>query len=197
LKQPRFTAEETAMYRVTLPDGVHPLSHVIDRLGSDALLSARQQLLKVVYEAPGSGLTPREREAIRIPTAQNIGCNTCMAVRLWRDMPGFSAEIEEAFYQNAMDRQLAWAGFSQRESFLIEFSDRFENDHQQMNGDDAFWDRAHALFSEAEIGDALILASTFGGTGHTLNVLGIGSVCEVPTPEGLRQLAEERLVVRA
>jgi alkylhydroperoxidase family enzyme len=185
------------MYRVTLPDGVHPLSHVIDRLGSEALLAARQQLLKAVYEAPGSGLTPREREAIRILTAQNIGCNTCMAVRLWRDMPSFSAEIGEAFYQNAMDRHLDWTGFSQRESFLIELSDRFENDHQHMNGDDAFWERAHALFSEADIGDAFILASTFGGIGHALNVLGIGSVCEVPTPEGLRKLAEERLVVRA
>lgn len=185
------------MYRVTLPEGVHPLNHVIDRLGSEALLAARQELLKTVYEAPGSGLTPREREAIRIPTAQNIGCNTCMAVRLWRDMPGFSAEIEEAFYQKAMDRHLDWEGFTPRESFLIEFSDRFENDHQAMNGDDAFWERAHALFPEADIGDAFILASTFGGIGHSLNVLGIGSVCEVPSPEGLRKLAQERLVVRS
>ena len=178
------------MYRIDMPPGANPISHVFENFGNPALVAARQQFISAVYQATGSGLAPREREAIRVPIAKNIGCHTCLAARFWRDVPGFSEEIEEVFYQSIIDYDLAWAGFTARERFLVEFSDRFEKEHLLMNGDDELWERAGALFSEEELGDVFIIMGALGGAGHTLNVVGVGSICEVPETAGITRLAQ-------
>ncbi len=178
------------MYRIEMPPGANPISHVFENFGNPALVAARQQFISAVYQATGSQLAPREREAIRVPIAKNIGCHTCLAARFWRDVPGFSDEIEEVFYQSIIDYDLAWDGFTARERFLVEFSDRFEKEHLLMNGDDELWERAGALFSEEELGDAFIIMGALGGAGHTLNVVGVGSICEVPEVAGITRLAQ-------
>jgi alkylhydroperoxidase family enzyme len=178
------------MYRIDMPVGANPISHVFESFGNPALIAARQQFISAVYQAVGSSLAPREREAIRVPIAKNIGCHTCLAARFWRDVPGFSEEIEEVFYQSIIDHDLTWEGFTARERFLVEFSDRFEKEHLLMNADDELWERAHALFSEEELGDVFIIMGALGGAGHTLNVVGVGSVCEVPGAAGVARLAQ-------
>lgn len=178
------------MYRIEMPPGANPISHVFEGFGNPALIAARQQFISAVYQAVGSSLAPREREAIRVPIAKNIGCHTCLAARFWRDVPGFSEEIEEVFYQSIIDHDLTWEGFSSRERFLVEFSDRFEKEHLLMNADDELWERAHALFSEEELGDVFIIMGALGGAGHTLNVVGVGSICEVPGAAGVARLAQ-------
>src|SRR3546814_2457179 len=83
-----------------------------------------------------------------------LGCPICNSMRLWRDWPGFSDEpIEEELYTNAEAINLEWPGFSARERLLLEFVDRFANAIDGMNGDDAFWERMHANFSDTEIGE--------------------------------------------
>lgn len=178
------------MYRIDMPPGANPISHVFEGFGNPALIAARQQFISAVYQAVGSSLAPREREAIRVPIAKNIDCHTCLAARFWRDVPGFSEEIEEVFYQKIIDHDLTWEGFTSRERFLVEFSDRFEKEHLLMNADDELWERAHALFSEEELGDVFIIMGALGGAGHTLNVVGVGSVCEVPGAAGVARLAQ-------
>lgn len=178
------------MYRIDMPPGANPISHVFEGFGNPALIAARQQFISAVYQAVGSSLAPREREAIRVPIAKNIDCHTCLAARFWRDVPGFSEEIEEVFYQSIIDHDLTWEGFTPRERFLVEFSDRFEKEHLLMNADDDLWERAHALFSEEELGDVFIIMGALGGAGHTLNVVGVGSVCEVPGAAGVARLAQ-------
>ncbi|HZP15658.1 MAG TPA: hypothetical protein VFA96_07540 [Nocardioides sp.] len=178
------------MYRIDMPPGANPISHVFEGFGNPALIAARQQFISAVYQAVGSSLAPREREAIRVPIAKNIDCHTCLAARFWRDVPGFSEEIEEVFYQRIIDHDLTWEGFTSRERFLVEFSDRFEKEHLLMNADDELWERAHALFSEEELGDVFIIMGALGGAGHTLNVVGVGSACEVPGAAGVARLAQ-------
>lgn len=171
-------------YRVEIPDGDAPLDHILNRLGTDSLLAVRQQMFKAVYTNHDTTLTPREREGMRIVMTAMMGCPICNSMRMWRDYPGFSdIEIPEEFYQNSLDRNFAWAGFSARERLAIQFSDRFAHDIDNLNGDDAFWERLHAAFSDAEIGDLCFFNGCWLGAGHTLKSLGIGSVCELPSEE--------------
>src|SRR3546814_7629167 len=119
-----------------------------------------------------------------------MGCSSFNSMRMWGDVPGFSDEpIEEELYTNAEAINLEWPGFSARARILLEFVDRFANAIDGMNGDDAFWERMHATFSDTEIGDVVLMCGTWVGVGQGLNALGIGSVCAVPaSEETLRRL---------
>src|SRR3546814_6928960 len=67
-----------------------------------------------------------------------------------------------------------------------------------MNGDDAFWERMHANFSDTEIGDVVLMCGTWLGVGHGLKALGIGSVCAVPaSEETLRRLRNAEMSIRS
>src|SRR3546814_13269570 len=66
---------------------------------------------------------------------------------------------------------------------MVEFVDRFANVIDGMNGDEDFWDRMHAAFSDVEIGDIVLMGGVWLGTGHALKALGIGSVCSLPITE--------------
>src|ERR1700761_6874535 len=116
-------------YRIDIPDGSEALAHILNNVGSNMLVELRQRMFRTIYDAPQTTLTPREREGMRILNATRTNCPICAGMRLWRDWPGFSSEeIPEEFYQNAIDGNLSWSGFSERERLLVEFADRFEND---------------------------------------------------------------------
>lgn len=171
-------------YRVNVPEERGALEHILNHLGTPMLVEARKRTFRLVYDAPETSLSPREREAMRYPMTAMMGCPICNSMRMWRDWPGFSdTPIEEAFYENAEAKNSGWEGFSPREALLVEFVDRFANAIDGMNGDDAFWERMHANFSETEIGDIVNLAGIWLGVGHGLKALGIGSVCELPPTE--------------
>jgi hypothetical protein len=183
-------------YRIDVPEGREPLEHILNHLGSNLLVECRQRTFRTIYDAPETTLTAREREGMRILGAVRTNCPICAGMRLWRDWPGFSGEeISEDFYQNAIAANLDWEGFTDRERLLIEFADRFENDIESINGDDALWQRMHAHLTEAEIGDLVIMLATWVGTGRALKALGIGSVCVIPpTEETYAKLRNDRLV---
>lgn len=176
------------MLRLNITDGSDPLVYILNKFGNPTILAARSQFLNVMYHGTGSALSPREREAIRMPIVRNLGCHTCISSRLWRDLPGFSDEIDEAFYENAIALNLDWSGFSDRERFLVNLAEQFESDYAGLNGDDDLWERADTLFAEEELGDAFILLATLSGNGHKVIALGGGNVCDVPDLAGMSQL---------
>lgn len=182
-------------YRIHIPEDREPLVHILNHLGSDKLVDARQRMFRIMYDAPETTLSAREREAMRILGAVQINCPICAGMRMWRDWPGFAGgEIEEEFYENAIACKYDWEGFTPRESLLIEFANRFENEIEFVNGDDALWQRMHDLLTEQEIGDAIIMLATWLGTGHALKALGVGSVCVVPpSEETLASLRNDQL----
>lgn len=168
-------------YRFDLPEGEEAANYIYAHLGSPKLVAMRQAVFKLVYDAPETTLSLREREAMRFPLTVIIGCPFCNSFRVWRDWPGNTDEpIAEAFYQNAEAQNLDWEGFTTRERLMIEFSVRFSDDIDNLNGDDELWARIGANFSTEEVGDMVILAGAWLGFGRGLKAYGVGSVCAVP-----------------
>jgi alkylhydroperoxidase family enzyme len=186
-------------YRIDVPEGGEALEHILNHLGTPMLVESRKRMFRIIYDAPETTLSPREREGMRFPMTAMMGCPICNSMRMWRDWPGFSKEpIPEEFYQNAEAKNLDWPGFSTRERLLIEFVDRFANEIDGVNGDDAFWDQLHANFSDTEIGDVIVMAGTWLGVGHGLKALGIGSVCSLPaSEETFRKLRNAEMTIAA
>lgn len=183
-------------YRIHVPEGEEALDVILNTLGSPSLVDARQRMFRVMYDAPETTLSPREREVMRYPGTLVIGCPICNSLRLWRDWPGFSSEpIEEDLYTAAGAFDFDWPGFTARERLALEFIQRFYHDVDGINGDDAFWERMHANFSETEIGDIVVMAGSWLGVGNGLKALGIGSVCPMPVDaELLGRLRNDNLV---
>ena len=186
-------------YRIDVPEGREPLVHILNHLGSEKFVEARQRMFRTIYDAPETTLTAREREGMRILGAARTNCPICAGMRLWRDWPGFTGgEIPEEFYQNAIDCNYDWDGFTDREKLLIEFADRFESDIEGVNGDDVLWERMHAHLTETEIGDLVIMLACWLGTGRALKSLGIGSVCVIPpSQETLASLRNDQMDERS
>src|SRR3978361_258189 len=92
----------TMPYRFHVPDDVQPLEQLLNHVGNPALLKLRQTAHHIVYSAPDTTVTPRERETMRMPFTAMMGCPICNATRLWRGYPGFSAEhISEGIFPHA------------------------------------------------------------------------------------------------
>jgi alkylhydroperoxidase family enzyme len=186
-------------YRIDVAEGEEGLEVILNKLGTPLLVETRKRMFRVIYDAPETTLSPREREVMRFPMTAMMGCPICNSVRMWRDWPNFSAEpIEEELYTNAEAFNYDWAGFSERERLVLEFINRFANEIDGLNGDDLFWERMHTHFSQAEIGDIVLMAGTWLGVGHGLKALGIGSVCPLPVNAAtLRKLRNDDLVAVA
>jgi hypothetical protein len=184
-------------YRINVPEGEEALEIILNHLGSPMLVETRKRMFRVMYDAPETTLSPREREVMRFPMTAMIGCPICNSMRMWRDWPGFSdVPIEEEFYTNAEAFNIDWPNYTVRERLLLEFIQRFANEVDGLNGDDAFWERMHANFSQEEIGDVVLMAGTWLGVGYGLKTLGIGSVCPVPaSEETLRKLRNKEMEV--
>jgi alkylhydroperoxidase family enzyme len=180
-------------YRFHIPDGVAPLEQLLNHTGTPALVRLRQTAHHVVYSAPETNLSPREREVMRMPFTAMMGCPICNSARLWRDFPGFSDRpIEEQVYKNAEVMNIDWPGFTTREQLLLGFVKRFSDQIDELNGDDEFWAQLQSHFTEQEIGDVVIMCGSWLGIGRGLKALGIGSQCEIATEETMRMLREPR-----
>lgn len=186
-------------YRIDVPENEEALEIILNHLGTPMLVDARKRMFRVMYDAPETSLSPREREVMRYPMTAMMGCPICNSMRMWRDWPGFSeTPIDEALYTNAEALNRDWQGFSTRERLLLEFVDRFANEIDGMNGDDTFWEQMHANFTHTEIGDIVVMSGTWLGVGHGLKALGIGSVCPMPvTAETISKLRNAELDISA
>lgn len=168
-------------FRVTIPEGTSVPAKRMMGLGTEQLVAIRKQYLDVIYDAPETTLTPREREATRIIFAVRGGCSICSGLRLAAAKEGFSSEeIPEDLYQAAIEVDLDWPGFSKRERLLVEIADRFERDVDSINGDDGLWRRINELLTETELADTLNMFGIWVGAGRTLKVLGVATgVCDL------------------
>ena len=68
-------------------------------------------------------------------------------------------------------------GYSEAERLAVEYAERFALDH--LNLDDAFFERLHEHFSDAEILDLTICTADFLGFGRVTQVLKLDQECSL------------------
>ena len=149
---------------------------------------------KAVYQS--SRLPLRVLEAARYRTALINGCVLCRNMRAERDVGPLLESMggdagrsivsrggpapDEAFYEEIAD----WRGsdrFDERERLAIEYAERMGEAPQSLSGDDRFWSRMHAAFSDAEIVDLTLAIGAWIGLGRVTHVLELDGVCSAET----------------
>ena len=181
------------MPRITVPaDQAHnPYGYASTQLAPE-LMAAAAGFSGAVYCQ--SRLSLREFEGARMRTAQLNGCRICQDFRAARDagamfqVPGEPVVAtvaangpapDEAFYAAVADWRESPL-FSERERLAMEFAERFAEEPRVLSGDEGFWQRMHAAFSDAEIGELAHCVAAWIGLGRVAHVLGFDEVCLVP-----------------
>ena len=95
-------------------------------------------------------LPVREHEAARIRIAHINGCEPCSAARMSN---AGELGLDESFYED-VDDPAKRGRYTPREVLAIEFAERFAVGRDAF--DDAWWQRARAAFSDAEIVDLTV-----------------------------------------
>jgi alkylhydroperoxidase family enzyme len=174
------TDKETDV-RIEIPQDEDPFFYVMGKIGSPKLLESRINSWYAQY-LNDSPLTPREREAMRTRAAHHVGCSSCVASRMARDMPGFSDEpIPEEVYDNVFAYK-TWPGYTERERLIIEFTERYILDYEGLAEDHGFWTRLKASFSDVELADMCLLLGMWDSSTRMYHLLvGINASCSLPT----------------
>src|SRR4029078_338334 len=128
-------------------------------------------LSHAVYEQ--SILPVRERELARMRIAQ---INDCAICQQGRRTEGTAEAMTEDDFANVTDYR-TYPGYSERERLAIEYAERVAVAHREI--DDAFFDRLHAEYSDAEILDLTVCIGAWIALGRTLHVLGVDSYCRI------------------
>ncbi len=115
----------------------------------------------------------RVRELARMRIAQ---INDCAICRQWRKTEGTADALSEDDFANVAEWR-SYPGYSERERLAIEYAERFALAHRDI--DDAFFERLHAVYSDAEILDLTVCIGAWIALGRTLHVLGIDSYCRI------------------
>ncbi len=187
--------------RLSLPAGVENLSPLkIPNLLAPELARATSELALAIYTK--SNLSLREFEAARMSTAYINGCMICQMGRSATNLPSYLKSIggdpassvlkncaapDEAFYQDVRD----WRNselFSPREQLAIEMAEGMGLRPRELAMDEAFWDRARALFSDSELMDLCLCIGGWMGAGRAFHVLGIDSLCAINPPQERLQI---------
>lgn len=178
------------MARFEVPDGRDAREYTWELTGAMGVRA--KEFSGAVYD---EGRLPlREFEAVRMRTAQINGCRLCMAYRTGQDHAtrGVGEDVPaEAFYE-AVESWRTAEIFTDRERNAIEFAERYLCDPDPLAGDDEFWQRMRATFSDVEIAEIAMSVSAFFLRGRFAHVMGVDDVCEIlpaPRPE---QLADSR-----
>ncbi|EZP74080.1 hypothetical protein BV96_00168 [Sphingomonas paucimobilis] len=178
------------MIRIDIPadSAADPYSYAARTHGREIMAGA-DAFSKAVYQH--SILSLREFEGARSRIAQINGCVICQQFRAAKDAPSMFAATgvrpdhlisdngpapDEAFY-DAVEQWRTSPLFSPRERLAIEFAERFAQEPKVIAADEDFWERAHALFSDAEIVDLAHSVAAWVGLGRVAHVLGFDSVC--------------------
>lgn len=178
------------MIRIDIPaeDAANPYGYAARAHGRQ-IMAAADVFSKAVYQH--SILSLREFEGARSRIAQINGCIVCQQFRAAKDAPSMFAATgvrpdhlvsdngpapDEAFYA-VVEQWRTSPLFSPRERTAIEFAERFAEEPKVIADDEDFWERAHALFSDAEIVDLAHSVAAWTGLGRVVHVLGFDSVC--------------------
>jgi len=109
----------------------------------------------------------RVREAARMRIAQLNQCKVCLNFRADSVL---AQGMTEDFYAHVASAHTD-DRYSAQEKLAVDYAERFAIAHTEI--DDAFFDRLHEHFTDAEILDLTICIAAFIALGRTLNVLGI------------------------
>lgn len=165
------------------PFGYAAKTHAVPIVGASSDFAA------AVYRH--SALPLRVFEGARMRTAQINGCMVCKDLRAKRDVPQLYSVAgdpgqklvtdngpapDEAFYAAIAEWRTSPV-FSERERLAIEFAERFGTEPQALAGDEDFWARMNAAFSDAEIVDLAHCTAAWAGLGRVAHVLGFDTVC--------------------
>ena len=148
-------------------------------------------------------LSHRIVEAARYRTAQINGCQTCQTWRAGRDLApvlatendvhtsfvNVGAPPDEQFYAAVEDWRTSPV-FDERERLAIEYAERMGTDPHSFEADEAFWDRMHAAYGDAEIVDLTLSIASWMAMGRVMHVLDIDpQMCAVPGSAAARDAA--------
>ena len=158
------------MPRIEIPDGKSDPEVRMWKLRPEMGMGAGT-LSHAVYEQ--SILPVRERELARMRIAQ---INDCAICQQWRKTAGTAEALTEDDFANVMEYR-TYPGYSERERLAVEYAERFALAHTEI--DDAFFDRLHAEYTDAEILDLTVCIGAWLALGRTMNVLGIDDSCRI------------------
>jgi AhpD family alkylhydroperoxidase len=158
--------------RIDLPEGRDPImwlwGEAVPKIGVPA-----SRFSGAVYEH--TTLSLREFEAARLRIAQVNHCLFCLDWRTERD----GEKVGEDF----VDEVAGGAGaepLTEREALAAEYATRFAADHLSLDGDEAFWARMHASYSDTEIIELSMCIGSWIAFGRLNHVLGVDAVCTLP-----------------
>lgn len=180
------------MAQVHVPDEAadfptaYVFSHYAPRIGA-----AGAAFSMAVYEH--TTLSVREMEGARYRTALINGCILCQAHRpldfdthlaerskpLERPM-GSRGEIPGEDFYTAVESWRASSLFSPRERLAIEFAERMGEHPRSFEGDKAFWEKLHALFTDNEVVDLTLSVASWIAMGRATHILELDQACAMP-----------------
>lgn len=156
---------------IDIPEGQEPIGYVWGDMVPGIGMAAANFSLSV-YAHTTLGL--REFEAARLRVAQINGCMFCLDWRTERD----GLKVEEEF----ADAVTGWRttdAFDERTRMAAEYAERYALDHHGL--DEEFWGRMTACYSQREIVELSMSIGSWLAFGRLNHVLGLDSVCVLPT----------------
>ena len=179
------------MARVFVPDEAagNPFGYVLGNYAT-RIGAAGGAFANAVYQS--SALPLRVLEAARYRTAQINGCMVCQGMRAAKHVDPMLAggggdaatsivarggpAPDEAFYA-AVETWRDSPVFAERERLALEHAERFADDPHGFAGDEAYWSRLHAAFTDDEIVDLTLCISAWMAMGRVTHVLELDTVC--------------------
>lgn len=157
---------------IDVPEGKEPIGYVWGEL-VPGIGPAAAAFSMAVYEHTTLGL--REFEAARLRVAQINGCLFCLD---WRtDLDG--EKVEDGF-DAAVARWRTAEGLDDRTRLAAEYAERYVLDHHGLEGDDDFWSRLLARYSQREVVELTMCLGSWLAFGRLNRVLGIDTACVLP-----------------
>jgi len=175
------------MARVDIPDekAEEPTAFVYGHYAPKITAASSHYSFTVYQETK---LPFRVVEAARIRTAQINGCRTCQTWRSSRDLPAVFAREQgelsrsfvgraesvpdDAFYNGIAEWRTS-SLFSESERVAIEYAERMGEAPHSFAGDEVFWRRVHAQFTDEEIVDLTFSIGSWIAAGRALHILEI------------------------
>ena len=179
------------MARVAVPETAagNPFGYVLSNY-APAIGAAGGGFANAVYQS--SRLPLRVLEAARYRTAQLNGCMVCQSMRAAKHVDQFigagggdvsqsivargGAAPDEQFY-SAVEQWRSADCFSETERLALEHSERMAEDPRGFSGDEAYWARLHAAFSDDEIVDLTLSIAAWMAMGRVTHILELDTVC--------------------
>ena len=184
------------MARVSIPEAMEADPGAALEQYAPAQFHAMMAFGKAVYQE--TKLPYRVIEAARYRTAQINGCALCQGFRAARDLVGYfetfggdfsrsfagrTEEVPDERFYAAIDENWRNAEpgiLDEADQLAIEFAERMGRDPHSFEADEAFWDKLHAVFTDARIVDLTLAVASWIVGGRVAHILGTDPVvCSV------------------